>query len=276
MNWAKKILTLLALVAVICGVFGAWRAHKRSFESKKFSDGVALSRTHAEQGDVKAELRLASLYYYGNGVPQDYTEALRWYRKAADQGDARAQSALGYIYYSGQGVQQDYSEAVRRYRQAADQGDADAQAALGYMYYRGQGVPRDYTQSRGWYRLAADHGNAEAQRALALLGKRPGGLPKLRYLELLIAFLGGSWFSLDFLLPGRNIRNRLQMTLTLLGVVCLSYVGLSLYGIAHDEMRLSPYLNTFVWAKKLLLGAALLILTTLLLAPKKKATKIET
>jgi TPR repeat protein len=26
------------------------------------------------------------MYEYGRGVPQDYTQAMRWYRQAADQG----------------------------------------------------------------------------------------------------------------------------------------------------------------------------------------------
>ncbi len=34
------------------------------------------------------------MYYFGRGVPQDYSEAVRWYRKAAEQGDVRAQESL--------------------------------------------------------------------------------------------------------------------------------------------------------------------------------------
>ena len=40
------------------------------------------------------------------GVPQDYTEAVRWCRRAAEQGDARAQYNLGNMYYNGMGVPQ--------------------------------------------------------------------------------------------------------------------------------------------------------------------------
>jgi uncharacterized protein len=36
------------------------------------------------------------LYCEGNGIPQDYTEAVKWFRKAADQGYAEAQGRLGY------------------------------------------------------------------------------------------------------------------------------------------------------------------------------------
>ena len=44
-------------------------------------------------------------------MPQDYAEAVRWYKKAADQGDADAQYDLGVAYYNGEGVPQDYAEA---------------------------------------------------------------------------------------------------------------------------------------------------------------------
>ena len=37
------------------------------------------------------------------GVPQNYAEALKWYRLAADQGDADAQYNLGVMYANGQG-----------------------------------------------------------------------------------------------------------------------------------------------------------------------------
>jgi uncharacterized protein len=44
------------------------------------------------------------MYYNGEGVPQDYKAAVKWYRKAAEQGDASAQYNLGLMYYNGEGV----------------------------------------------------------------------------------------------------------------------------------------------------------------------------
>ena len=82
------------------------------------------------------------MYANGKGIPQDYREALKWYRLAADQGDADAQLNLGGMYARGEGVPQDYREALKWYRLAADQGHADAQSNLGGMYYEGRGVPR--------------------------------------------------------------------------------------------------------------------------------------
>ena len=47
--------------------------------------------------------------FYSNGlaVPQDYEQAVAWWRKAADQGDAGAQFNLGFLYAEGRGVPQD-------------------------------------------------------------------------------------------------------------------------------------------------------------------------
>jgi TPR repeat protein len=48
----------------------------------------------AEQGDVNSQGMLGVLYYSGEGVPKNSTEAVKWFRKAADQGEARSQCIL--------------------------------------------------------------------------------------------------------------------------------------------------------------------------------------
>ena len=67
------------------------------------------------------------MYDDGKGVPQDYVEAVKWYRKAAEKGFAPAQVNLGRMYDEGAGVPQDYAEAVKWVRNAAEQGYAMAQ-----------------------------------------------------------------------------------------------------------------------------------------------------
>jgi TPR repeat protein len=231
----------------------------------------------AEQGDVRAQDHLASMYYYGRGVPQDYTEAVRWYRKAAEQGDVTAQQNLGYMFYSGQGVQQDDTQAVAWYRKAAEQGDTEAQQSLGYMYANGRGVPRDYSEAVRWYLKAADQGNTKAKRALESLesGSRPP--MKTRYIEISAALLGfpvGLWLSLDFLLPGRRLRDWRQSAITLLGVTFLLNAGLSLYAFAHD-IRYSPYHDAFHLARTFLVVIAILIIVTVILPAKKKPNRTQ-
>jgi uncharacterized protein len=56
--------------------------------------GCSLVPQSIRPGFAKAQFALASMYYDGKGVPQDYAEAARWYRKAAEQGDALAQSMI--------------------------------------------------------------------------------------------------------------------------------------------------------------------------------------
>ena len=112
-------------------------------------------RKVAEQGDASAQYRLAVMYKNGEGVPQNYPEAEKWYRKAADQGYAPAQFSLAFLYEQGRGVPQNYAEAAKWYRKAAEQGDALAQLSLGSLYEQGQGVPQDYVQAHMWYNLAA-------------------------------------------------------------------------------------------------------------------------
>ena len=112
-------------------------------------------KTKARRGNTTAQTNLGGMYYYGQGVAQDYGEALQWYRLAAAQGYAEAQTNLGGMYYYGLGVAQDYFEAYTWYRLAAAQGLAQAQAALGDMYGFGQGVAQDYIQAYTWWSLAA-------------------------------------------------------------------------------------------------------------------------
>jgi len=76
-------------------------------------------------------------------------------RKAADEGDAAAQCYFGICYQTGQGVAQDYQQAVRWFRRAADQNDAAAQCYLGFCYQSGLGVPQEYGQAAKWFREAA-------------------------------------------------------------------------------------------------------------------------
>ncbi len=95
------------------------------------------------------------MYGWGKGVPRDYAEAVKWYRKAAEQGYAGSQNNLGLMYDNGEGVPQNYAEAAKWYRKAAKQGEAIAQANLGFMYFRGEGMLRDLTQAYMWYDLAS-------------------------------------------------------------------------------------------------------------------------
>ena len=123
----------------------------------------------ARKGDAAAQLKLGEMYDLGQGVPQDYQAAVKWYRLAADQGNARAQFALAEMYKNGDGVPKDIQQALKWYRQAADQGYALAQLLLGVLYESGTGVTANFGEAARWYRLSANGGDAHAQLLLANL-----------------------------------------------------------------------------------------------------------
>ncbi len=140
-----------------------------AYLSGDYETAYRLIKPLAEGGLPEAQLNLGLLYEKGQGVPQDYAEALKWnlkaaeqgnakalkwYRKAAEQGNAEAQFHLGLMYDERRGVPQNYVEAVKWYREAAEQGFVEAQTRLGIMYFTGQGVPKDYVLAHMWFHLA--------------------------------------------------------------------------------------------------------------------------
>jgi len=99
-------------------------------------------------------------------------ESLQSIRQLANQGDPTAQFALGARYATGEEVPQDYGEAVRWFKKAAEQGQVAAQATLGAYYWAGRGVPVDLTQAYFWSFLAEAGGDEASRSRVALLTSR--------------------------------------------------------------------------------------------------------
>jgi len=94
---AKRL--LLACLAVHAGQFpSAWadlQAGVSVYSRDDYSSATAAEfRLLAFQGDPHAQTQLAHLYADGRGVPQNYREAIDWYRRAALQGYQPARAAL--------------------------------------------------------------------------------------------------------------------------------------------------------------------------------------
>jgi uncharacterized protein len=91
--------------------------------------------------------------------------------KSAEQGNVIAQTDLGARYAKGNGIPQDYLMAAKWYRKAADRGYAYAQASLGWMYYLAHGVPQDYVRAHMWFNLAASTTKDRALRSNVVSGR---------------------------------------------------------------------------------------------------------
>jgi TPR repeat protein len=128
-------------------------------------------RKRAQEGNVTAQNGLGLLYKVGQGVPQSYGQAKKWFEEAAKLGHAEAQVNLGTLYLHGDAPPQSAQMALFWFSRAAEQGDVTAFMNLGVMYAEAQGVPQDSIQAYMWFLLAASHGDengAERCRALAI------------------------------------------------------------------------------------------------------------
>lgn len=139
------------------------------------SDILEQTRQAAEQGHADAQYSLGLRYAKGDGVAENYAEAMKWYRMAAEQGLARAQCNLGVLYDQGRGTAQNYAEAMKWFRKAAEQGNATAQYNLGIMYHQGHGTAQNYAEALKWFRMAEAQGNENARNALKMLSQHQHG-----------------------------------------------------------------------------------------------------
>ena len=101
----------------------------------------------------------------------DYKTAYEEFLPLAKAGNTDARYWLGVMYEIGQGVPQDYAEAAKWYRKAAVQGLAEAQNNLGVMYREGEGVPHDHVLAYMWWTLAAVQGSEQAAKNLDVAAK---------------------------------------------------------------------------------------------------------
>ena len=141
-------------------------------KTAKTEEAVEAEKTiqeRAEAGDADAQAQLGHLYEIGDGVPQDFAGAAKWYRKAAEQGFAKAQHNLGFMYENGKGVERDEFTAAKWYRKAAEQGDAVAQYNLGTMYAQGRGVPQDLSEALRLLRKAAAQGHENSAKNIQII-----------------------------------------------------------------------------------------------------------
>jgi hypothetical protein len=139
---------------------------------KNYSEASKWFRMAGERGHASAQCWLGIIYDRGCGMPQDFTEAVKWFQKAALQGNAFSQSQLGSCYQTGRGILQDSTQAAMWYRKAAEQEDVLGQYGLGFCYEHGLGVEIDSVEAIKWYGKAAERGNTDAAEKLTMLSSK--------------------------------------------------------------------------------------------------------
>ncbi len=159
MRAVRGFLQILLLLAMSSSLVAA---PVFSFNEDDFKE----AKKAADAGDADAELRLGIMYDLGQAVPQNFTEALKWYKLSANQGNAIAQNNLGVMYLQGEGVAQNYFEAAKWIQQSANQDYSKAEVNLGFMYAEGNGVRQNSANAITWFRKAAEQGDPWAERNL--------------------------------------------------------------------------------------------------------------
>lgn len=134
-------------------------------------------RTKATAGNVASMYALGLAYADGDGVEQDYRQAMQWYLKAANLGDRDAMNNIGALYSSGHGVAINYREALKWYRKSAALGNRTAMNNIGFAYDVGHGVAIDDVEAVRWYRKSAEAGNPDAAFNLGLMYENGEGVP---------------------------------------------------------------------------------------------------
>jgi TPR repeat protein len=156
-NWLCGCIAIVIAIVYVGGFLFAIPYFNGGFASKRFVSLLLL-------GDTEANVGQAMIWPY---------YAYEYYKLTtlAEQGNAIAQYNLAVIYHEGHGVPQDYSEAVKWLRKSAEQGIAEAQVGLGKMYAGGLGVPEDYVQAYMWVHLAAAQNNQDAIKGQDIMEK---------------------------------------------------------------------------------------------------------
>lgn len=154
---SRKILLAAAAATVVFA--GSWLISPRDFI------GSAESTSAASQPSAKPDSKPTVQTVQA-------TDDLQGMRRLAEQGDPAAQFSVGARYATGEDVPQDYTEAVRWFSMAAEQGHVVSQATLGAYYWAGRGVPQDLVKAYFWSVLAQAGGDEASKYRVAVLASR--------------------------------------------------------------------------------------------------------
>ena len=132
---------------------------------------IKFFRIAIESGNAGAMNNLGEMYRKGEGVSQDYAEALKLFNQAADKDDPGALYNLAEMYRYGEGVQQDYNEAYGYVSKAylKDNNNPVFLNLLGELYVTGQGTGKDPDRALVYFKQAADLGYYPAWRNIGYM-----------------------------------------------------------------------------------------------------------
>ena len=164
----------------------------------------------AEKNEHEAISQVCLMYYTGVGTKLDYKKAFEWTERALrDQADFLARYIRAEMFFHGEFVQKNYSEALWLYKYVTKtEVNTAAMFRVAQIYESGgYGVEADKLQARAYYSTSAKYGNVSAMNKLGSLYEE-GILVKQNYKAAVdwytLAAAGGSSFAEERLAKLRN------------------------------------------------------------------------
>lgn len=96
---------------------------------------------------------------------QEFKQAFKYWLPLAEDGHPDSQFKVAMMYENGQGIEENFDEAIMLYQKAANAGQSDAQYRIG-LYHMTESTEPNKTLGLYWIQSAADNNNLEAQAYL--------------------------------------------------------------------------------------------------------------
>lgn len=166
----KQIIIIISSLIFSNIIFADYEKGVQLFNQKEFKASFDEFMKSAQQGDAKSQYGVASAYYYGEGVKQDFTSAHKWMLKSANNGLGSAKVFLGVMYDQGQGVKRDTEKMHQLWNEASAGCNAPAYTMLASAYFTGNGVAKDPVVALAFAMAGKKLGAPEAPQAIEVIG----------------------------------------------------------------------------------------------------------
>jgi TPR repeat protein len=189
----------------------AWFLLSQSFGNEYAAD--AVKRMKEEKGNLGPEAleKIGDMYQRGDDLPQNSSEAIKWYRKAAENGGEAMQVKLAsLLLLKGQSGPSNYAEVLGLCEKAAARHYAAGAACMGELYLGGLGVDQSFPTAAKWFVEAANSGNALALLRLGQMHLKGEGLKQDKTSAYEFIYLAGT----SDLPEAKQEKERLEKELT--------------------------------------------------------------
>ena len=149
-----------------------------AYKNKDYAIAIAEWEPIAQKGYGGAAYKLGKIYQLGQGVPQDYGKAIKWFERAG-KGRYGAKKkfwrgaafyTLGLMHLKGEGVPKNQKKAYSMFLKSVQKGAGTWQGLasynMGLMALKGEGVRKSQRDAIYWFKRSARSGNKEAKKAL--------------------------------------------------------------------------------------------------------------